>query len=132
MDDTSNSFMMTSIALGVEVEWFDNIYEFNFITSGMLCIPSYKSVWLAYIHQQHQHMARINLLSPRRCIANQMEMDIVTEIRIFLGMQSNWHLIVAHMAYSGHISPAQQFRSLRGSPSLVPHQVHQISSQSTS
>ncbi|KAL6795455.1 hypothetical protein J3E68DRAFT_348489 [Trichoderma sp. SZMC 28012] len=49
-----------------------------------------------------------------------MEMDIMTEIRTLLGMQSNWHLIVAHMAYSRHIRPAQQFRSLRGSLSEFP------------
>ncbi|PKK52837.1 hypothetical protein CI102_1820 [Trichoderma harzianum] len=60
-----------------------------------------------------------------------MDMDIIPKIRTLLGMQSNWHLIVAHMAYSGHISPAQQFRSLCGSRSLVLHQVHQISPQST-
>ncbi|KAM6482561.1 hypothetical protein HDV62DRAFT_46596 [Trichoderma sp. SZMC 28011] len=117
-DDTSNSFMMTWMALGIEIEEFNYHYKFNFIVIGMLHIATSRydlftfttniNIWLGSV-------ARINLLSPPRCIANQMEMDIITEIRTLLGMQSNWHIIVTHMAYSGHISSAQQFRSLRGS-----------------
>lgn len=123
MDDLSNGFIMTWTAIGIEVERFACLYEFHFFASGMLCIAISRydlftftnsiNIWLG-------PMASIHHLSPPRYIANQMEMDIITEIRTLLGMQSNWHPIVAHMAYSGHISSAQQFRSLRGSLSEFP------------
>lgn len=43
-DELSNSFAVTFMALGIEVEWFNCLYKCNFFNSGMLCTATSRYV----------------------------------------------------------------------------------------